>query len=76
MIPERSNRIARLLLFTDRIGLGNDSGDSAQLLPSGKQLSQNKKGHPCGSRFFERPAPVKSPPFTPLEKYPKIKFDK
>jgi hypothetical protein len=41
MIPERSNRIARLLLFTDRIGLGNDSGDSAQLLPSGKQLSQN-----------------------------------
>lgn len=53
MIPERSNRIARLLLFTDRIGLGNDSGDSAQLLPSGKQLSQIKKDTHAEAAFLK-----------------------
>ncbi|KYC86443.1 hypothetical protein B4096_1552 [Heyndrickxia coagulans] len=53
MIPERSNRIARLLLFTDRIRLGNDSGDSAQLLPSGKQLSQIKKDTHAEAAFLK-----------------------
>ncbi|MEZ0118308.1 UNVERIFIED_ORG: hypothetical protein ABRZ91_002265 [Heyndrickxia coagulans] len=58
MIPERSNRIARLLLFTDRIRLGNDSGDSAQLLPSGKQLSQNFKKDTHAEAAFLKDRPL------------------